>query len=203
MTPTCLILLNGELDASKALARAAARDARYILCCDGAVRHAKSLGLEPDFVVGDMDSLPKPLPRWRKTIYWCDFDAERSDFEKALDLAVGMGFARALVVGGLGGRIDHAMINLAVAERFYGAIEVVLVGAGRARVLGAGRHKLAVARGKTFSLLAAPAAVVTLTGARYAMSKAALARGSRGLSNVAQGQPSLTVHEGRVWLFVP
>lgn len=199
---SCLILVNGELGRA-AEVKAAAKRARGILCCDGAARHAAALKLEPEFVVGDMDSIQRPLPRWKRTIYWCDFDADRSDFEKALELALDMGCERAYVAGALGGRLDHAMINLAVAERFHGAIDVILVGQGRAELLGPGRHVLAVPRGATFSLLAAPAAIVTVKGAKYPLKKAALARGSRGLSNVATAKLALTVHEGRVWLFQP
>lgn len=198
----CLILLNGELGRPADI-RAAAKRSRGVLACDGAVRHARALKLEPDFVIGDMDSLPHPLPRWKRTIYWCDFDTERSDFEKALELALDMGCETAYVAGALGGRADHAMINLATAERFHGAIGVILVGEGRAELLGPGRHALPVPRGATFSLLAAPAAIATLTGARYGLKKTALSRGSRGLGNTAAGRPVLTVHEGRVWLFVP
>lgn len=182
--------------------RAAARKARGILACDGGLRHAAALKLEPDFVVGDMDSLPKRLPRRRKTIYWCDFSADRSDFEKALELALDMGCERAYVAAASGGRADHAAVNLAVAERFHGAIDCVFVGAVRCELLGPGRHALPVAKGKAFSLLAAPAAVVTLSGAKFALEKAPLSPGSRGLSNTSLGAASLKVHEGRVWLFI-
>lgn len=43
-------------------------------------------------------------------------------------------------------------------------------------------------------------AVVTLSGARYELSRFTLVAGSRGLGNSARGNPRLTMHEGRLWL---
>lgn len=193
-----LILLNGEI-ADPALVRRAARRCRGIVCADGGLRHAAALKLRPDFVVGDMDSLPHPLPRQRGLVYWCDFDEDRSDFEKALGFAADLGCARAYVAGAMGGRVDHALVNLGVAERYSGPLDLVLLDCGAARLLGPGRHRLGFSRGR-FSLLAAPRAVVTLSGARYELSRFTLVAGSRGLGNSARGNPLLTVHEGRLWL---
>ncbi|MDE2490182.1 MAG: hypothetical protein KGM24_05005, partial [Elusimicrobia bacterium] len=53
-----------------------------------------------------------------------------------------------------------------------------------------------------FSLLAAPRARVTLSGARWSLRRATLGRGARGLGNRAGGRVVLTVLSGRVWLAV-
>lgn len=147
-----------------------------------------------------MDSLPKPLPRRPETTYWCDFDEDRSDFEKALSFARGAGFSRAFVAGALGGRADHVLVNLALLDKFSAALELVLLDRGQARLLGPGRCAGFARRGELFSLIAAPRAVVTLSGARYSLRRHALEAGSRGLSNAALARPALTVHSGRVWL---
>ena len=196
---SCLLLLNGELR-SPALVKKAARRARGVICCDGGARHAAELGLEPDFIVGDMDSLPRPLPSFKRVLYFCDFDVDRSDFEKGLELARELGCRKACVAGAVGGRLDHTLVNLALIERYSAALDIELLDGASARLLGPGRHALAVPRGRTFSLLAAPKALVTLSGARYALSRAGLVPGSRGLSNVSLGAPVLTVHEGRLWV---
>ena len=198
----CLVLLNGDLP-DAALVRKAARGARGVLCADGGARHAVRLGIEPDYVVGDMDSLPKPLPRWKRTVFWCDFDEQRSDFEKTLSFARDLGCRRVLVAGALGGRTDHALVNLALIERHSRDLEIVLLERGTARLLGPGRYRLGLKRGATFSLLAAPRAKVSLAGAKYPLKQAALEAGSRGLSNKAPGPASLTVHRGRLWLVIP
>lgn len=194
----CLVLLGGEIP-DPLLVRRAARLCRGILCADGGLRHALGLRLQPDFVVGDMDSLPRPLPRLKKAVFCCDFDQDRSDFEKALGLAGELGCRRVYVAGALGGRTDHALINLALIERLSPSLEIVLLDSRTARLLGPGTYRFTLARGAIFSLLAVPRARVSLSGAKYKLAKAVLEPGSRGLSNQAKGPVRLRVHRGRVW----
>lgn len=197
-----LLLLNGELREPKAV-KALARRADAVLCADGGARHARTLGLVPDCVVGDMDSLPHPLPKsWRKTAFVCDFDEDRSDLDKTLDFARSAGAGRVWVAGALGGGLDHELVNLAALEERGGELEIVVIGGGAASLLSAGRHVLDLKPGERFSLVAAPRARVTLTGARYPLRGETLTRGSRGLGNRAEGAVVLTVRTGRLWLAV-
>lgn len=193
-----LLLLDGEIPVP-GLVRRAASLCRALICADGGLRHAMALRLRPDFVAGDMDSLPRPLPPQGETIYWCDFDEDRSDFEKALDVAGALGAGRVYVAGMLGGRADHVLVNLGVAQSRAQDFELVLLDRGAGRLLGPGRHALGFSRGR-FSLVACPEAVVSLKGARYPLDRFALKPGGRGLGNAARPGAVLTVHRGRVWL---
>lgn len=199
-----LLLLNGEV-ADRGLARRLARRCALLVCADGGARHARSLGFVPDVVVGDMDSLPRPLPRaWARTAFCCDFDEDSSDFEKALDFAARAGCRRLYVAGLFGGRLDHALVNLALARRSGERMRVVLADRGLATLLGPGRYRLGCRRGELLSLLASTeTAKVSISGVRYPLRRAALKPGGRGLSNAALGPVSLAVHAGRVWLMGP
>jgi len=199
-----LLLLNGEL-ADPALVRRLARRCGWLVCADGGARHALRLGLRPDAVVGDMDSVPRPLPRaWRRTLYWCDFDENSSDFEKALRFVARAGCGRLYVAGLFGGRLDHSLVNLALVRGFGTRRGLVVVDRGMATLLGPGRYRLAFKRGDLLSLLAAAAGTrLTVSGVRYPMRRAVLAEGSRGLSNVARGPVAVTVHSGLVWAISP
>ncbi len=197
---SALILLNGEMHDIVAV-RAATKSVDAVICADGGARHAKTLGLVPGFIVGDMDSLPRPLPRaWRKTVYWSDFGTDRSDLDKVLDFACSLGVRRAFVAGALGGSLDHEMINLAVLELSAKDMELTVIDGGAARLLGPGRHRLSLKKGERFSLLAARRARLSLSGARYKLEDETLVRGSRGLGNRAEGPVSLTLRTGRVWV---
>ncbi|MBI5240948.1 MAG: thiamine diphosphokinase [Elusimicrobia bacterium] len=199
-----LLLLNGDIPVP-ALVRRVARRCSFIVCADGGARHAARLGLRPAVVVGDMDSLPKPLPRsWRGTSFVCDFDEDSSDFEKALDFLAETGCERLYVAGLLGGRLDHALVNLAVAESYGSQASLVVVDRGLATLMGPGRRRFALKKGGLVSLLAAgKGARVSVAGVRYPLKRALLKPGGRGLSNVAAGAVSLAVHSGRVWVMTP
>ena len=197
---SALILLNGEVRDAKAV-RAASRRSDYLLCADGGARHAASLRLTPDWIVGDMDSQPKKRPQsWKKTRYWCDFDPERSDLDKTLEFARSLGIGSVLLAGVLGGGLDHELINPAVLEESAKDLELAVIDGGIARLLGPGRHRLPLKKGERFSLLAAPRARASLTGAHFALKNELLRRGSRGLGNRALGPVRLSVRAGRVWL---
>lgn len=199
---SALILLNGDMRDPKPV-RDAARRADAVICADGGARHAVALRLRPDFIVGDMDSLPRRLPKaWRKTLYWCDFDPERSDLDKALDFARALGARSVKIAGVLGGGLDHELVNFAALEESARGLDLTVIDGGAARLLGPGRHRLALKKGGRFSLLAAPRARVTLTGARFKLEDELLRRGTRGLGNRADGRVTLTVRKGRVWVVV-
>ncbi len=87
-----------------------------IICADGGANHAATLGLVPDVVIGDLDSVtPGHLAALRnngRTQVIDDPDQRRTDLELAIDVACQRGATDLLVLGALGGRIDHMLANL-------------------------------------------------------------------------------------------
>ena len=87
----------------------APRPGDCLLCADGGWRLARGMGLTPDLVIGDFDSSPEPtdLPAVRLPV-------EKDDTDTMLCLKEGLsrGFDDFWVVGGFGGRLDHALANL-------------------------------------------------------------------------------------------
>jgi len=214
-----LLLLNGELR-SPAQVRAAARRGAAVVCADGGARHAASLGLAPDVIIGDMDSLPRRLPRWKRTLFICDFDPDVSDFEKAIRFIGRRRFTRAArrvlgpgsaagpavwVAGLSGGRADQELVNWAIFERYARQLRLVAAEGGSAEIAGPGRHPIRCRKGQAVTLLSVtPKAKVSTHGLHYALRRGVLERGSRGLSNRAiSSAPSVTVHSGRIWIIVP
>lgn len=88
-----------------------------ILCADSGLLQAFHAGLVPHAVIGDMDSLEEAgfdrnqLP---KNILWIKAPKEKDQTDTALcmDYALKQGCDEIIVVGGLGGRIDHTLANL-------------------------------------------------------------------------------------------
>ena len=162
-----LLLLNGPLNDPAALKRRASV-AGFIVCADGGARSAKALGLQPRVVVGDMDSVPHPLPRWPGTVYLFDDDQDTSDFEKALAFLHEGGAGQVWVAGLWGGRPDHQLVNLAVFERWSRKLSLAAVDPGWAVLAGPGRHVIPCAPGATVSLVpAGGSAVVTTKNLKY------------------------------------
>lgn len=85
-------------------------ESAFILCADGGYRHAVRLGVEPDLIIGDLDSGIDSYPaEIRHMIYPAEKDA--TDANLCLDYAISHGYEEIIILGGLGGRLDHEFSN--------------------------------------------------------------------------------------------
>lgn len=178
-----------------------ADDVALVIAADGGADACPGLGMVPDLVVGDGDSLgPDGLDRLARAgvpVELARVDKDESDLELALATAVRHGADRVTVVGAFGGdRVDHELANIALlAHPAIEGVAVVLLDARgrlsliRAPAPGGGpvRRELPGSIGALVSLLPAGPGVegVTTTGLRYALRDEPLPYGpARGLSNV-------------------
>lgn len=87
----------------------------YVITADGGYDNAKILNLKPDLLVGDFDSISHKtmidLPEGLKIIKYPS-EKDMSDMEIALDYLVENSFTHALIVGGIGTRLDHSISNI-------------------------------------------------------------------------------------------
>jgi len=112
-----LIFANGDLpDIEKA--RTILQDDDYIICADGGTRHASSLDLKPDLVIGDMDSTESG---YLQKLQSDDIPVElfpqnknETDLELAIQHATKLTPKEIIIVAGLGGRLDHTLGNIAL-----------------------------------------------------------------------------------------
>jgi thiamine pyrophosphokinase len=208
-----LIVANGDV-----AARAALDDAwpgwddgvTDVIAADGGLAHARALGLAPDLLVGDLDSLAAAAAAEAAgtgtEILRAPTDKDESDTELALLEAVRRGATRITVLGAFGGpRLDHALANIwLLAHSGLAGVEVTLLdGAARARLLrGPGTYPLPGETGATVTLLplGGDADGITTRGFRYPLHDEALLTGpARGLSNVrTASDASVTLRAGRL-----
>jgi thiamine pyrophosphokinase len=162
-----------------------------LICADGGARHLHALGLTPELIVGDMDSLDGGLQRdfvikGSRIIRYPDVKDE-TDSELALQMAFMMAPDEIRIYGALGARIDHTLANLgllaAAADR---GIETRLLDEWCEILLVRGQAIVTGEAGQTVSLVAfgADAAGVTLEGFEYPLRNAPIARSRPvGVSN--------------------
>jgi len=88
----------------------------YILACDGGLRHCHVLGVVPDYIMGDLDSAPEDILKEYLDVPMLQFSPEKdqTDLELALAFACEKGVKSIVILGGLGGRIDHQLANVHV-----------------------------------------------------------------------------------------
>ncbi len=163
-----------------------------VICADGGASNALALGLQPQVVIGDLDSLDSNLQAQLEAdgcqVLAYPARKDETDLELALRYAIERGVDEILILGALGGRIDQTLANvllLALPELRY----------VKAKILG-GRQEVSLIRdaaliegqvGDTFSLLPLTEEVTGIytEGLEYALENATLYLGpSRGISNV-------------------
>ncbi|MFH0802365.1 MAG: thiamine diphosphokinase [bacterium] len=166
------------------------RSGDILLCADGGAMEARKIGVVPDAVIGDFDSFEGKIPPSWKATRFLKFPCEKdkTDLELALDEAFDVNPDEILIVGGLGGRLDHSLANILLLSKglergvrirlISEEVEVLLLKRGEARISGK--------PGELISLIPFSEKVsgIDLEGFRYVMKKGELSFGStRGISN--------------------
>lgn len=171
----------------------------WVVAVDAGLVHAKTLGLTPDVVIGDFDSVsPSALADVDdERLIRHPVDKDATDLELAMDLVLARpGLDRVVVVGGAGGRLDHFLGNANVlCSNRYADLDIDWVSsAGRACVVRT-YVEIHGNPGQTVSLIpmGGDALGVTTVGLRWRLDGENLRFGSsRGISNVL-GAPAATV----------
>ena len=115
---TRLIIFANGMVPDLTAARACVRPDDVLIAADGGTRLAFRLGWMPSKVFGDLDSLA-PADRQRldaQNVEIRQFPREKdeTDLELALDYARTCGLKEIVIMGGLGGRLDQTLGNLAL-----------------------------------------------------------------------------------------
>lgn len=112
-----IIFANGNLPKPEK-ARALIRPDDFILCADGGTRHAITLGLVPNVVIGDLDSVTEEERRKMKELgvemIQHPADKNETDLELAINHALTLKPDQILILAALGGRMDQTLANIAL-----------------------------------------------------------------------------------------
>ncbi len=84
----------------------------FFVFCDSGLLHRESLKAEPDLIVGDFDSHPDPKLPVETITLPCEKDDTDSVF--AVKEALRRGFSEFLLLGLVGGRLDHTLGNVSI-----------------------------------------------------------------------------------------
>src|SRR5574342_578423 len=115
--PRAVIFANGQLPNLEA-ARALLHADDYLIAADGGADHLMKMGVLPEIVIGDLDSVAEDilfeLTSAEVEIAQYSEDKDETDLELALRYAVELRPSAILIVGALGGRLDQTLANLSI-----------------------------------------------------------------------------------------
>ena len=110
-----VIFANGKLE-NQELVTSLLRSDDYLIAADGGAAHCKVLNINPDVVIGDMDSISSRLVEELQSsgtrFLTYPQDKDKTDLELALTFSQKIGADKLLLIGILGGRLDMSLANL-------------------------------------------------------------------------------------------
>ena len=202
------IIAGGEIrDAGSLRSCIGERTPIAVLCADGGARHVQALGLAPQMIVGDLDSLSEDLigmfSAQGVAIRRYPAAKDKTDTELAFEAACEFQPSAIWVFGALGYRLDHTLANLSLLLKGQERnVPVKLRDEWCEVFLVAGACTIEGRIGQTVSLLPfwGTAAGVTLSGFEYPLEKGSMSMSSPfGISNrLAAERGTILVESGRL-----
>lgn len=117
MMKTCLIVTGGTIQLDFAGSFLKHQKFDVIVAVDGGLEALTPLGLVPDAIVGDFDTVNQEVYLEYQKLKGVDWEIHKpekneTDTELAIDTAIRMGAENITILGGTGGRIDHMLGNI-------------------------------------------------------------------------------------------
>ncbi len=197
-------MVHGDLP-SAALIRTLRREHAPVVATDGAALGLRALGVLPDVIIGDLDSIGTERESFtRAGVRVIRLESqETNDLEKALLWLVEQGTVAATAIGLAGGAVDHTLNNFSVIGKFATQLRLRLRDDLSTAYLVRGSLALDVQPGDRISLIPLPSATLQTQGLAWPLHDEQLAIGVReGASNMAIA-PHITIHvrQGTAILF--
>jgi thiamine pyrophosphokinase len=182
-----------------------------IIAADGGYEHTTRLGIHPNLLIGDFDSLSEAkhnqaILQGIATKTWPK-DKDQTDGEIAIRAAADLGCTHLILFGAWGGdRLDHSIGNLTLLETCYQlGIEAMIHHKGENIIFCIpGSYILSGMARNMVSLIPISPEVtkVCVSGLRYALLNETLIQGTtRGMSNeFTESKAIVTFEAGKLWL---
>ncbi len=182
-----------------------------IYCADGGTQNALALGLTPQAIIGDLDSLSSDLVSRLESegvaVHRHPTRKDQTDLELAFQKAVDEHPDEILLVTALGGRLDQMLANILLLTRpEYAPVRLTLADGPHRAMLVRANEKASISGqpGDTLSLIPLTPTVrqVNFVGVEWPLEQATLSLGSTwSVSNVlVEQQATVQIGEGLLLL---
>lgn len=185
----CIIIANGKSPSKKIVEYFYNKGFNTIICADGGANSVRKLGIIPNIIIGDLDSIESNTLKYFKlksTIIKINRQND-TDVEKCLKFAIRKKFDEVVLLGVAGDRLDHTFCNLGIVIKFYGKIKIYLSAESSFLTSINKTTEFNSKVGETISLYAfSNKTRITSTGLKYKLNDTALPFGVReSTSNVS------------------
>ena len=201
----CIILANGDKPKKSVVAFLIKRGYTTLICADGGANSALTLGLIPDYIIGDLDSIePKVKDHYSARCRIIQMKRQNdTDVEKCLKFAISKGFSETILLGATGSQLDHSFCNLGIVLKFFSKIKIRILHDNSLLEAFTGNVALQTSLDEVISIYGFDKKTkVTSVGLKYSLNKTSLPFGEReSTSNVALGNSvELNIKNGKMFV---
>ena len=120
----CIIIANGKAPGKSDVNYFRSIGYETVICADGGANSAFKLGVIPQFIIGDFDSIKQNVREYYSTrSKIINYSRQNdTDVEKCLKYAVKNNYEKAVILGATGDRLDHTICNLGILLKFNNKI---------------------------------------------------------------------------------
>ena len=176
-------------------------NAKTIICTDGSANKLKNHGHDPEFVIGDMDSI-KNVKDFKESEFLHIPKQDNTDLEKTFDFCIDSLLKEVTVLGATGIRDDLAMANMLLLMKYYKKLKIHMVTDLYTVECIKGKNTFNSFPDQHISIIAVyRVKSVTTKGLKYSLTKQSLSPSGSGVSNTATDNKFTVRSSNRMLLF--
>jgi thiamine pyrophosphokinase len=126
MTSTAVILADGSFPVHP-IPLSFLSDTEHIICCDGSAESLLAADMEPEAIVGDLDSLNPMIAERFAARLFRDAEQETNDLTKAVRWCINKRYKEIVILGATGKREDHTVGNISLLTEYASEIKVSMI----------------------------------------------------------------------------
>lgn len=195
------VIIAGSPDTDVEFLRSAVKQTDFVICADKGYFFAKNADITPNLIIGDFDSYNGKINE-DCDIISLNSEKDDTDTVHSIDVAFEMGYTEFLILGGLGGRVDHTFANISALHYIHnkGGKGILLSKYEKVEFLSKGEYSYNNLNGKTFSIFAFGCKEVTVSyeGVKYPLENYPIQSSvPLGISNIFTSDKSkISIYDG-------
>jgi len=175
-----------------------------LIAIDGAANHLFEINLIPDIIIGDLDSYENKFNKTQVEVIQIE-NQEQSDLEKAFYYCQSKKYRKILMLGTMGGEVDHILNNFSIIKKFANTFELTLINDKNiGLVLKTNLYQFYSKKNQKISLIPLTKAILSTKGLKWELDNEVLEFGIReGARNISISEEfQINISEGNLILFV-
>ena len=202
MQEPVVIVANGDFPSHK-VPLLILQDSSTIICCDGAANHLVKNGMEPNYILGDMDSIDDSLKNKYKEQVIELPKQDQNDLRKTIQWVEDKKVKKTAILGATGRRDDHSLANIFTLLQYPTSLEITISSNHGIFSVVKGGQKFDSFKGQKISLFSTDSNIeVTSNNLKYNLNNKMLTNLYYGSLNESLDESfTLTLSHGRILVY--